>query len=203
MDHGMPSSVVDAMPMVDAAMPSHAGARWRVWTRCGGALVARERVARRRTDPRPLSAACPARRPPHSRPRPRDAAMECTARRVHRPAAFMRPHWLAGQHPPFGPPPSRLRRGSDDTSSRASRVPAAQLTVKSSSESGEGPRSAVPPDESRLAGGRAPEPTDEPEFHSDEPTSENSDEASVAETADETSDRANSLSETSCGASRS
>lgn len=115
MDHGMPSSVVDAMPMVDAAMPSHAGARWRVWTRCGGALVARERVARRRTDPRPLSAACPARRPPHSRPRPRDAAMECTARRVHRPAAFMRPHWLAGQHPPFGPPPSRLRRGSDDT----------------------------------------------------------------------------------------
>lgn len=50
------------------------------------------------------------------------------------------------------------------------RVPAAQLTVKSSSESGEAPRSAVPPDESRLAGGRAPDPMDEPEFHSDEPT---------------------------------
>ena len=48
------------------------------------------------------SAASPARRPPHSRhsrPQPRDAAIECTARRVHRSAAFMRHHWPAGRHP--------------------------------------------------------------------------------------------------------
>lgn len=162
-------------------MPSHACLAWcgrtvhgaRGLARRGSVSRAEERTLGRW---RPLSAASPARRPPHSRhsrPQPRDAAIECTLRAsircIHATSFASRAAPSRLDRPPHGPPPSRSHRGSDGTS-RASRVPASQLTVKSSSESGEAPRSAVPPDESRLASGRAPDPTDEPEFHSDEPT---------------------------------